>query len=126
MKSRNSAGVERLNARLAQRASHAERGWEWAESAQGRKPSSEQLEPDTTAGPDPLASRSSVAVSVYEGSETSDRAVLTNRAVANSLLVLGPPPRAPLWKQTRRLQIGRNYPMGPIALPGRIKSRRPS
>jgi hypothetical protein len=86
-------------------------GWDWSGVLPGPEKAAEAI-PDTEPRLTPLSTRSSVAVDPYCGHLRSSRGTYCHKDFHHTVIIQGPPPRAPLWRQKRKLSSSKPYPIG--------------
>ena len=86
-------------------------GWDWSSARPGPEKASEAI-PDTEPSLTPLSTRSSVALDPYCGHLLSSRGTYSHKDFHHTIIIQGPPPRAPLWRQRRKLSSSKPYPIG--------------
>lgn len=86
-------------------------GWDWSGVLPGPEKAAEAI-PDTEPRLTPLSTRSSVAVDPYCGHLRSSRGTYSHKDFHHTVIIQGPPPRAPLWRQKRKLSSSKPYPIG--------------
>lgn len=86
-------------------------GWDWSDVLPGAEKAAEAIA-DTEPRLTRLSTRSSVAVAPYCGHLRSSRGTYSHKDFHHTIIIQGPPPRAPLWRQKRKLSSSKPYPIG--------------
>lgn len=86
-------------------------GWDWSKALPGPEKAAQAL-PETEPKLTPLSTRSSLSVDPYCGHLRSSRGTYSHKDFHHTIIIQGPPPRAPLWRQRRKLSSSKPYPIG--------------